>query len=415
MHHMKILTLVAITLLVLTACGGLKMGAGYWGEMIEENRMTLDGDTFFIKDKVGDDMLIVMDEEHQEEDNAKSCYLLKRKHNGRYYPQLSATDMSSIDNTADYISMDGRDVYDLKNKKVLFTSPCNPYGLSYIGKWKGKQIFSTLDTICFSDGKCVGLQKNVYGEAPKDKGMLTLVDGAQRVKVSYAELYGATQAKQRARDKTVERVTRNYDMEQHNDSDDILAGIHMDMDVPKGNAKADKAIRQWLMGAIADDAFSLLGMDIPAANGRTLDELKSSVDGYGILWEKLCRANYLGDEPTWLRLTCDIKVDKVADCDDYVTYHYWASLYAGGIHDLPHSYYITYDKRHDCMLDVANSVKPNSVQAFRQKVLKSLKHQYDEMYDGMYGERCSWDEFTASIFSFHCSSTLCGDKCTNGC
>lgn len=139
-------------------------------------------------------------------------------------------------------------------------------------------------------------------------------------------------------------------------------------------------------------------MDIPAANGRTLDELKSSVDGYGILWEKLCRANYLGDEPTWLWLICDIKVDKVADCDDYVTYHYWASLYNGGLHEMPHSYYITYDKRRDCLLDLKNSVKPGSVHAFRKEVLKSMKPQYDEVYERL----SSWDEFTYAIFSFHC-------------
>lgn len=407
---MKVLPLVAITVLVLTACGGLKIGAGYWGEMIEENRMTLDGDTFFIHGKVGDDMLIVMEEVHEDDDDddadadadadAQPCYLLKRKSNGRYYPQLRATNMSIIGNTADFISIDGRDVYDIKNMKVLFTPPCASYDLSYVGKWKDKLLFSTLDTICFSDGRCLGLRKNVYAETSKGKGVLTLVDGAQRIKVSFAELYDATKAKHGVRDTTVERLTRDYDIEPRNDSDDIQAGIHVDMDVPKGNAKADLAIRQWLMGAIADDAFSLVEVDIPAANGRTLDELKMSVDGYGILWEKLCRANYLGDEPTWLRMTCDIKVDKVADCEDYVTYHYWASLYAGGIHDLPHSYYITYDKRRDCMLDVANSVKPNSVQPFRLKVLKSMKPQYDEMYE----RRSSWDEFTWNIFSFHCSS-----------
>ena len=395
-RHMKMLPFVVITLFVLTACGGLKMGAGYLGEMIDENRVTLDGDTFSIRGKVGEDMLIVMDEEHIED--AKPCYLLKRKRNGRYYPQLRATDMSSIDNTADFIRVDGCDVYDLRNKRVLFTSPCAPCDLIYIGKWKDKQLFSTLDTICFSDGRCLGLRKNVYGEASKEKGMLTLVDGAQRIKVSFAELYDATNTKHLVRDATVERLTRDYDIKPRNDSDNVEAGIHVDLDVPKGNAKADKAIRQWMMGAMAEDAFSLLGMDIPAANGRTLDELKSSVDGYGILWEKLCRANYLGDEPTWLWLTCDIKVDKVADCDDCVTYHYWASLYNGGLHEMPHSYYITYDKRRDCLLDLKNSVKPGSVHAFRKEVLKSMKPQYDEVYERL----SSWDEFTYAIFSFHC-------------
>ena len=74
-------------------------------------------------------------------------------------------------------------------------------------------------------------------------------------------------------------------------------------------------------------------------------------------------------------MTCNIRVKKVVDCEDYTTYYYWASLYNGGLHDLPREFYITYDKRRGGLLDVNNSVKPAMVQQFRllKKVLNHRK------------------------------------------
>lgn len=97
-------------------------------------------------------------------------------------------------------------------------------------------------------------------------------------------------------------------------------------------------------------------------------------------------------------MTCNIRVRKVADCDDYTTYYYWASLYNGGLHDLPREYYITYDKRRGGLLDVNNSVKLTMVQQFRHLALESLKKEYDFCYE----RENSWEDFTHSIFSFHC-------------
>ena len=88
----------------------------------------------------------------------------------------------------------------------------------------------------------------------------------------------------------------------------------------------------------------------------------------------------------------------MVDCEDYTTYYYWASLYNGGLHDLPREYYITYDKRRGGLLDVNNSVKPAMVQQFRHLVLESLKKEYDFCYE----RESSWADFTHSIFSFHC-------------
>ena len=117
-----------------------------------------------------------------------------------------------------------------------------------------------------------------------------------------------------------------------------------------------------------------------------------------MLWEKRCRAEYQIEDTLELRMTCNIRVRKVADCDDYTTYYYWASLYNGGLHDLPREYYITYDKRRGGLLDVNNSVKTAMVQQFRHLALESLKKEYDFCYE----RESSWEDFTHSIFSFHC-------------
>ena len=106
-----------------------------------------------------------------------------------------------------------------------------------------------------------------------------------------------------------------------------------------------------------------------------------SLDEYGVLWEKLCRAEFQIEDTLEVRMTCDIRVRKVADCNDYTTYHYRASLYNGGLHDLPREYYITYDKRRSGLLDVGNSVKPSQMQYFRHLVLESLKKEYDFCYE----------------------------------
>lgn len=153
------------------------------------------------------------------------------------------------------------------------------------------------------------------------------------------------------------------------------AGFSVDLDIPKGDAESDKAIREWMMAAIRDDAFYQLenNRGIPIGKCASLKDLQLSLDKYGVLWEKLCLAEYQIEDTLELRMTCNIRVRKEADCDDYTTYYYWASLYNGGLHDLPREYYITYDKRRGRLLDVNNSVKPAMVQPFRHLALESLK------------------------------------------
>ena len=134
-------------LAVLTGCHSLRMGVGLKGEVIDEDTLVLDGDTFTIQERIGDSLFIVWNYEHSDEKTP--CYLLKYERNGFYYPQIGATNITSIDNTVNYVSIDDNDVYDIKDRKILFSSPCSASGLYYLGRWKGLHLFASSDTICY--------------------------------------------------------------------------------------------------------------------------------------------------------------------------------------------------------------------------------------------------------------------------
>lgn len=77
---MKRLVLAFFALMTLTGCNDLRIGVGLKGIMLNDDKITLDGDTFDIREKIGDSLLIVWNYEHSE-DNIP-YYLLKYERNG---------------------------------------------------------------------------------------------------------------------------------------------------------------------------------------------------------------------------------------------------------------------------------------------------------------------------------------------
>lgn len=67
----------------------------------------------------------------------------------------------------------------------------------------------------------------------------------------------------------------------------MKAGFYVDLDIPKGDSEADRAVREWMLKSIKDDAFSLLGyeQDIPLGKSATAEDIIATLDGYGTLWE----------------------------------------------------------------------------------------------------------------------------------
>lgn len=84
--------------------------------------------------------------------------------------------------------------------------------------------------------------------------MVTLVAGAQTKDVLFGDLYNAKK-KSDAPDTTIERLAKNYYIKPRSKYERMEAGFSVDLDIPKGDAESDKAIREWMMAAIRDDAF----------------------------------------------------------------------------------------------------------------------------------------------------------------
>jgi len=384
-------------LLLLISCKGLKSGVGVRGILLKDDLMTLDGDTFNISERIGDSLLVVCSYPADDE----SCYLLKQERNGFYYVQYKAKSFLPIENTSDFISINENKIYDVRKKKILFShSWANPY-LEYLGEWRGRYVFTDFNSIYFSDGKNITCQEHASCRKSDKNDKVTLAVGAQTKEVSFEELYRSTElyATKDIKDTTISRLSRDYYIKPQNEYENVNAGFYVELDIPKGNSEADKAIRGWMLESIKDDAFSLLDYqkDIPVIKSPTPDEMRTSLDRYGVLWEKLCRNDYQVGDTLSITMTCDINVRKVTDCNDYATYCYELSLYYGGLHEMPRSYYITYDKRRKIFLHASNTIKPSMMGRFRNLALKSLKAQYDLNNKN----ESTWNDFIQLTFSFN--------------
>lgn len=118
----------SMILLTTASCNGLTPGVGIRGIVCGDNMMTLDGDTFRIQERIDDSLLIVC---HYPEDNDLH-YLIKQERNGFYYIQQEGKSISAIDNTQEYVCIDGKRVYNLKDK-TSFSVPCDASYLYYLG------------------------------------------------------------------------------------------------------------------------------------------------------------------------------------------------------------------------------------------------------------------------------------------
>ena len=86
---MKKLLVIFLMLAALTSWHGLRMGVGLKGEVIEEDTLVLEGDTFTIQERIGDSLFIVWNYEHSDEKTP--CYLLKYERNGFSFDSLCRT------------------------------------------------------------------------------------------------------------------------------------------------------------------------------------------------------------------------------------------------------------------------------------------------------------------------------------
>ena len=236
--------LFCLMLLTTTSCKGLKTGVGIRGILCGDDLMTLDGDTFRIQERIGDSLLIVY---HYPEDNDHH-YLIKQERNGFYYIQQEGNSISAIDNTQEYVCVNDKMVYNWKDR-TSFSVPCDASYLYFLGQWKGKVAFTNQDSICFSDGKCIALQEDAFCTASDTKGNVVLGMGARRLQVPIEKLYqyehGTISTEQDAI-----RFIKKYFIQPRSQYESVEAGFDVDLDIPKGTADYDNAIREWMVSSM---------------------------------------------------------------------------------------------------------------------------------------------------------------------
>lgn len=196
--------LFCLTLLVMASCNELKGGVGLRGVFLEDNLMTLDGDTFRISERIGDSLLIIRDYPVGYEPN----YLVRLKRNGFYYVQRKAQSISSIENTSRFVCLDGKTVYDIE-KESSFTFPCEGPYLLYLGQRDGLPVLTNQDTICFPDNVCVPLLDDAYCKGTNLDGTVSLEMGARTLGVSLDALYRSASQYAEA-DNTIEEFSKDY-------------------------------------------------------------------------------------------------------------------------------------------------------------------------------------------------------------
>ncbi len=405
---------------MVVSCTDSSTGSPMKGHMITPHSMLLDGDTFRIKAMVIDplsappnvkngdtagvkrmnfDTLFIVRNDSLPEGQVRS-YLVRPGAGGLYYPLVGAKEISGIIGTFLYVLLDGKDIYDIEKGKVTFTSPCRDDFLAYLGKWHGMLVLSNIDSVCFTDGKSLELQNVTYCNRNRVKrNMVTLVKEVQKLDVPFSKLYSLATKHKHVKDTSVEKFDRYCYLKDGLANDDLRVGFSVLMDLPKGNSRGDSVMRSMLMRSVRDNIFELLpnGGDVPVSRCATLAEMKMSLDRYSVLWEKLCRAANRRYGTLERSLCCAIYAEKVADNSDYTTYYYYASSFNGGLHSLPRSYYITYDKKRGCLLDVSNFVHPSKVQRLRMLALKSMKAKFDRVHGGI----STWEDYSTSVFANH--------------
>ena len=391
---MKLKVIIScLMLLTFCACSGLKSNVGYVCKTCNDNLVTLDGDTFRLQETITPDLLIVCDYPEWK----GHSYLMQKAHTGYFYLKVESEEITSVDNTKTLVSVNHNEVYNVETG-TQYKLPCSTTNLTYLGELNELQAFSSGDTICYSDGKWIAMKENAYCWPGEIEQSVTLVCGARTVSATLGDLYDYKGGEATAQI-TAKRIVKDFHIQPQSEYESEGIGFSVDLDVPEGETTADVAIREWMSDAIKNDAFSLLGYqkEFRAKRKPSYEDFIGTLDDYGMFWEKLCRNNFQDEDTLCISLNCDIRVRMITDTPNYATYHYWASIYEGGLHEEPRSYYITYDKKRQTILSADNTVKPSKLVQFRKEVMKALKERHDNIYE----EKSSLEDFMQQAFSFH--------------
>ncbi len=356
------------------------------GTILDENTVQLDGDTFRILFSLDDSTLCVRPK--HEEDGTLSM-VVRKYGDSLYHNLVEGESIYEIDNTERFVRLNDTIVYELETgwkRNVAYWYHSEYYYheyLEYLGEWDSQPIFTNLvdwqslclcgSAISFPNGRVVELRENTYTSQIGDDSTLTLTRGALSIKVSPAELYDYHQTSE-VQDRETEAICKRYE----ESSIGGWPGFGVNIDVPKGSSRMAVTVKKYLFRAICNDIFAHLDYDAKQLYYNSAIErgdIRSALEQVSKVWCREVRKKF--SDIDYVYFYFPINVTKVAEGDDYATYYYKTDALLGGAHDNPRSFYITYDKQRNEIVDANNTIKEGMINAFKEKVPDWVNQQYE--------------------------------------
>lgn len=176
---------------------------------------------------------------------------------------------------------------------------------------------------------------------------------------------------------------------------DLGIGVFLDLEIPKGNSKKDRTMRQWLLDEIKNRIFLVFDTELHLRTHKVgnTKQFKKALNKYGKRWEKAFRDEFTDEEGPYETVNSHIKTRKVMEDNNFMTWRFESNYYPGGARDYTYIYYATFDKNRNCIIDGNNTVKASKKKEFCRLLVNSMKAQFFKTSR----EDDEWKEFGENV------------------
>ncbi len=294
---------------------------------------------------------------------------------------------SAIEGT-DYFVYVSDSIVRSKDGKVSFPVRPDEFGVEeYVGCMGDIHVFANPGQVFFSDGRQADFYLSFTEMAvDKEKMQITWQMGCEQFTMSIARLH--------------EMVKRGIPQPQCVRSFRIrINGVESEMNVMKISAYAKRIPQKVACDFSKNMAHCVFEDSIKPYKGA---DMLSMANYYGKTWKENFEASWQGEESYPFEII-KVNLQKVTDNARYLTTYYMGNYYYGGAHGAHHSFYTTYDKKLDKILDVSDIVKDDKFAEFREVAYKELLRLKQERtnaglqeYEGSY-RCCGEGEFRSEL------------------
>ncbi len=372
--------------------------------LLASDTILLDADTFRIRFAIDDSTLCVSPTREDER-----SMVIRKGNDSLYHTIIESESIRPIYYTEKFVRLNDTIAYELETGKKYNVRE-SYFDIMYLGEWGGQPIFQTPgmrhswsgNTILFTDGWECTLWPDVHALPIDEDSTLTFIRGALSIKVNSSELHDYHPTKEMP-DKNMEAIWVEYKEPSIWEN----PGYKVYIDVPKGNSRMAVTVKKYLFRAICNDIFARLDYDAKQFYSNIAIErgdIRGALEQVNKVWCREVRKKFSNVDEDRVYFYFPINVTKVAEGDDYITYYYETDAFLGGAHSNPCSFYITYDKRRDVIVDANNTIKEGMMSAFKEMVPSEVNDRYESWsYNGGLGGDYPCDEMGC------CFSTKDGD------